>query len=144
MVTARTPIRSAAAIWLRISASSGEMSKRGSCARFAQQLGGDEIDEALAPARLLHHQQPAPPLHDMADCVLLAIPEQSRRILRAQLQKFESARSVVGHGGISSRIGLGHALVADSSFGSSVASSGVDSVNWFIAVSGSPGDDQPT
>ncbi len=41
--------------------------------RFPQEFGGDEIDETLAPAGFLHHQQPAPALHDVADGFRLAL-----------------------------------------------------------------------
>ena len=56
MVTARMPARSAAAIWLRISASSGETITVGPAPCGAQQRGGDEVDRRLAPAGALHDQ----------------------------------------------------------------------------------------
>ena len=58
MVTARMPARSAAATWLRISASSGETITRRPGAVRAQQRGGDEVHRRLAPAGALHHQRP--------------------------------------------------------------------------------------
>ena len=53
-------MRAAASIWLRMSASSGRDEDRGPRARLAQDLGGDEVDGALAPTRALHQQHPAP------------------------------------------------------------------------------------
>ena len=60
IVTARMPARSAAAIWLRISASSGETITVGPAPCGAQQQRGDEVDRRLAPAGALHDQRPAP------------------------------------------------------------------------------------
>jgi hypothetical protein len=58
IVTAGCRARSAAAIWLRISASSGETSTVGPAPRLAQQRGGDEVDGRLAPPGALHDQRP--------------------------------------------------------------------------------------
>ncbi len=60
IVTARIPARSAAAIWLRISASSGETITVGPAPPVAQQGGGDEVDRRLAPPGALHDERPAP------------------------------------------------------------------------------------
>ena len=49
MVTARMPARSAAAIWLRIRASSGDTMTVGPAPALAQQQGRDEVDRRLAP-----------------------------------------------------------------------------------------------
>ena len=68
-------MRSAAAIWFRISASSGEISSAGPAASFAQQLRRDEVDEALSPSGLLHDQQAASPVDDVANRVFLAFAE---------------------------------------------------------------------
>ena len=67
MVTARMPARSAAAIWLRISASSGEMITVGPAPCGAQQQRGDEVDRRLAPAGALHDQRPPPVDHQRLD-----------------------------------------------------------------------------
>ena len=60
IVTALIPARSAAAIWLRISASSGETITVGPAPARSQQGGGDEVDRGLAPAGALHDEGPAP------------------------------------------------------------------------------------
>ena len=57
-VTARRPMRAAALIWLRISASRGLMMTVGPSPAVAQHPGRDPVDEALAPAGALHHQHP--------------------------------------------------------------------------------------
>ena len=57
IVTARMPARSAAAIWLRISASSGLTITVGPAPRLAQQLGGHEVDRRLAPAGALDDER---------------------------------------------------------------------------------------
>ena len=60
IVTARMPARSAAAIWLRIRASSGEMITVGPAPSARSSSGGDEVDRRLTPAGALHHQRAAP------------------------------------------------------------------------------------
>ena len=74
----RTPPRSAAAIWLRISPRSGETSNVGPGATRAEQRGGDEVDRALAPPRPLHHQHPPPFGDERLDGLPLIIPEARR------------------------------------------------------------------
>ena len=60
MVAARSPARSAAAIWSRISASSGETTSVGPPPCDAQGRGRRPVDRRLAPAGGLHDQHPAP------------------------------------------------------------------------------------
>ena len=55
-------------------------------ARFAQQPGGDEVDEALAPSRLLDQELPAPALDEVSDGFFLSVAESSVLPLRAPLQ----------------------------------------------------------
>ena len=62
---------------------------------LTQQLGGDKIDEALAPPGLLHHQQPPAALDDMADRVLLPVPERSIRLLRPKAEELKGALRIV-------------------------------------------------
>lgn len=59
-----------------------------SCSSFAQQLGSDEVDKTLAPAGLLHHQQPAATFHDVADRFLLTFAEINIRKPRPKFEKF--------------------------------------------------------
>ena len=59
MRTERTPPRSPASIWLRMSASRGETSSVGPAPR-SQEPGRDEVDRALAPAGPLDDEDPAP------------------------------------------------------------------------------------
>ena len=79
MVTARMPARSAAAIWLRISASSGETITVGPAPCGAQQRGGDEVDRRLAPAGALHDQRPAPVDDQRLDRRPLVVAQRGRR-----------------------------------------------------------------
>ena len=58
IVTARMPARSAAAIWLRISASSGLTITVGPAPSRAQQQRRHEVDRRLAPPGALHDQRP--------------------------------------------------------------------------------------
>ena len=76
----------------------GRDQQRRSQALLPEQLGRDEIDRALAPARLLHDEQSPTPLHHMADGVLLALAKDGGCVLRAQPQEFECAGRAVMHG----------------------------------------------
>ena len=82
IVAARTPMRSAASIWLRMRASSGDTSSVGPAAPVAQHAGGDEVDGALAPAGALHEQHPLPLADQPPDDVELVGPELARRVAR--------------------------------------------------------------
>ena len=75
-----TPMRSAASIWLRMSASSGETSSVGPAPAIAQHAGGDEVDGALAPAGALHEQHALAIADQSADDVDLIGAEFARRI----------------------------------------------------------------
>ena len=66
-------------------------------ARLTQEPGSDEIDETLASAGLLHHQQTPPPLHHMTDGVLLIFAEIGRWVLCAQPEQLKGAWSDIGH-----------------------------------------------
>ena len=76
----------------------GRDQERRSQACLPQQLGRDEIDRTLAPARLLHDERSPEPFHHMPDRVLLALAKDGGCVLRAQPQKFERARRIVMHG----------------------------------------------
>jgi len=65
---------------------------------FPEQLGRDEVDEALAPPRLLDHEEPTAALHDVSDGLLLSFAEDGFAISDARPQEFESATAVVLRG----------------------------------------------
>ena len=79
MVAACTPARSAAATWLRISASSGDTITVGPRPRGAQQLGGDEVHRRLAPAGALHDQRPPTVHHQRLDGRPLVVAQNGVR-----------------------------------------------------------------
>ena len=54
---------------------------------LAQQLGRDEVDEALPPPCLLHHQQPPVALEDVADRLFLPRPEPRPRVAHPGAQQ---------------------------------------------------------
>ena len=66
---------------------------------LSQQLRGDEIDEALAPSRLLHDQQSAAAFDDVADRVFLVLAKSRVRMTGADSKQFECALRVVNHDG---------------------------------------------
>ena len=76
-VAARSPARSAAAIWSRISASSGETTRVGPAAGRPQRRGRRPVDRRLAPAGGLHHQHPPPLLDQRLDRADLVRPRPS-------------------------------------------------------------------
>ena len=81
IVWARSPSRCAAAIWLRMSASSGlTMSVGPAACPVAQQRGGHEVDRRLAPPRALHAQDPGAVDHHVADRLQLPGAELRLRI----------------------------------------------------------------
>jgi hypothetical protein len=41
------------------------------CSRFAQEFGGNKVDKALAPTRILHHQKLTPNFHNVTNRFLL-------------------------------------------------------------------------
>ena len=86
IVCARSPSRSAAAIWLRISASSGLTISVGPGARLAQQRRRDEVDRRLAPARALDAEHPRAVDDHVADRLELIGPELRRRVPRERAQ----------------------------------------------------------
>ena len=45
-------------------------------ATFSQQLGGDEVNEALAPSGFLNDEESSVPLHDVANSILLPVSER--------------------------------------------------------------------
>lgn len=94
MVSARTPMRSAAAIWFRIKARSGEISNAGPAP--------SSRNEALAPSSLLHNQQPAFAVHDVSDGVLLALAEFGICAVGSNAKQFERTPWLVGHAVFSS------------------------------------------
>ena len=67
-------------------------------AGFAQQLGGDEIDEALAPASLLHDQQAALAFDDVAYRLFLAVAKADAGNSRTDTEKLEAACRIINHG----------------------------------------------
>ena len=69
----------------------GADQQRGSEAGIAQELGGDEVDEALASAGLLHEEEAAVAAHDVADRLLLAGPELGGRIGHAGAEQLQGA-----------------------------------------------------
>jgi hypothetical protein len=75
MVTARTPIRSAAAIWLRINASKGEMSKAGP----------------------LHNQQAAKAFDNVANRIFLSFAEVGIREIGTKSKKLYCSVFIEGH-----------------------------------------------
>ena len=103
MVTARMPARSAAAIWLRISASSGEMITVGPAPRPAQQGGGDEVDRRLAPAGALDDEGPAPVDDQRLDRRPLVVAEPGVVV------PHERAQVLLGGGAEGGRVGERHA-----------------------------------
>ena len=68
-------------------------------ALFAKELGRDEIDRALSPTRLLHHQQPTAALHYMPDGILLPVAKACAWILGAEPEVVEGAGGIVRHRG---------------------------------------------
>ena len=66
-------------------------------AGLPQQLGGHEVDRALAPARALHHQHPAPVHHERPDGLGLVGP-QARARAGQRAQQLAGAR--FGGGGV--------------------------------------------
>ena len=75
MRPARTPPSSPASIWLRISDSKRRDEQRRARAPVAEQLGGDEVDRALAPPGALHHERAAALLDEGADGLELVAAE---------------------------------------------------------------------
>ena len=71
----RSPRRLAARIWLRISASSGEIEQRRPEPLLAQDAGGDEVDRALAPPGALHDEHPLAPHAQRLDRLPLPVAE---------------------------------------------------------------------
>ena len=65
--------------------------------RFAQQPGGDEVDETLAPARLLNQELSAAALSEVSDCFVLSLAEPSVLPSRTPLQEVQGAAGVVAH-----------------------------------------------
>ena len=62
---------------------------------LAQELGGDEVNRALAPASLLNDEQSAATLYQVPDRLLLAVAEHCPLAARSQPEEFEGAlRSV--------------------------------------------------
>ena len=66
---------------------------------LAQQLRGDEIDEALAPSRLLHDQESAAAFDDVADRVFLVVAKSRVWMTGADAKQFECTLRVVNHDG---------------------------------------------
>ena len=75
IATARTPARSAAAIWSRMSASSGETSTVGPAPSAAQQQRRDEVHRRLAPPGALHDERAAPAVDERLDGLELPVVE---------------------------------------------------------------------
>src|SRR3972149_4659716 len=65
--------------------------------RLAQQLGGDEIVEAFAPAGFLNYEQSATPLDNVADGFFLTFAETGIGLAGAEAEKFDHSLGVVGH-----------------------------------------------
>ena len=76
IVAARSPSRSAIAIWLRMSASSGLMISVGPWPCVAADARRDPVDEALAPARALDDERALAVLRDRLDRLALALAER--------------------------------------------------------------------
>ena len=83
-VRAWMPARSAASIWLRMSASSGETMTDGPAPREPQQRGRGEVDRRLAPAGALHDQRPAAVLDQGADRCPLVLAQSRIRSRRGR------------------------------------------------------------
>ena len=64
---------------------------------LAQQLRRNEVDEALAPAGLLHHEQAPGAFDDMADRSLLAVAECGIGLPRANSEQPQGTLRVVPH-----------------------------------------------
>ena len=67
---------------------------------FAQQPGGDEVDEALSPARLLNQELAARTLDEVPDGFFLSLAESGIPPPRAPLQKIDGSEWVVVHVGV--------------------------------------------
>ena len=79
IVRARIPARSAAAIWLRMSASSGDTITVGPAPRSRSSDGRDEVDGGLAPPGALDDQGAAPVDHERLDRAPLIGPQPGLR-----------------------------------------------------------------
>ena len=64
---------------------------------FAKQPGGDEVDEALPPARLLDQELSAAALDEMSDGFFLALAEPGVPAPRAPFQEIHCSGRVVVH-----------------------------------------------
>ena len=99
IVTARSPSRSAASIWLRIRLSSGLTISVGPWPCVPADARGDPVDEALAPAGPLHDERPrAVPDHGL-DRLALALPERRTRAehgLEVRLEGVVGAAGIIG------------------------------------------------
>ena len=62
-----------------------------------QQLGGDEIDETLAPAGFLHHQKTTAALDDVADSFFLSFAEASVGFTGTEPEELQRTLLVVSH-----------------------------------------------
>ena len=87
-VTARIPSRSAAAIWLRMSASSGLIRTVGPGALAAHQGGREEVHGALAPSGALDAEHAPAPDDEIGHRVELVLAEDRVRT-RELAQQFE-------------------------------------------------------
>ena len=75
MATARTPARSAAAIWSRMSASSGETSTVGAGAPARSSSVATKYTADLPQPGALHDERPAPPVDERLDRLELPVVE---------------------------------------------------------------------
>ena len=78
--------------WVNFYAANGSLSERrvhGAEAGLAQQLGGDEGDQALAPLGLLHQQQAAVAADDVVDRLLPAGAEPRSRVGHAGAEELQ-------------------------------------------------------
>ena len=121
IVTARMPARSAAAIWLRISASSGETITVGPAPCGAQQERGHEVDRRLAPTRALDHQRPPAVDHERLDRGPLVVAQHGVLAADQRAQMSLGVGPHVGRGGHVSCL----AATADPAGGSSTGRRGL-------------------
>ena len=70
---------------------------RGTATGLAEQLGRNEVDEALAPSGFLHDEKPTATLDDVSNRVLLAVTKSRIAYPGAEPKKAQRTVVVVGH-----------------------------------------------
>ena len=97
MVGRRMPSRSAASIWLRIRASSGETIRVGPRPAIAQDARGDEVDGALAPSGALHDEQPLAAVDQRIDGFPLPVAKRGVAVGEGAPQESERRQAIGYH-----------------------------------------------